>query len=249
MGEKKFFASGVQRQVELDWCWVFKRGKKVSFFSPIEQRQKEETVLHNFKPECMLVGLDCIQCTVHVKMPTHVFQWTHGGSSVYVTGSFNYWARKERMADVGGGVFEFEKRLANAHYVYAFIVDGSWRHAPELPTIAAPDGMLNALYLASSTLGVLPLSSDVSSMLSGLPRGPVEPPDIRILEDRAASLLLGCRVAAPPTPALTDLSVRQLQSIAVPGRPYRFVVAAKPLRPWESSFGAAGFVGSVTSAL
>jgi 5'-AMP-activated protein kinase regulatory beta subunit len=64
------------------------------------------------------------------------FTWKHGGTNVFLTGSFNQWLAKIPMRPVADRPMEFETTLeipVGKHH-FKFIVDDRWKFAPELPS-------------------------------------------------------------------------------------------------------------------
>ena len=75
-----------------------------------------------------------------VSIPT-VLTWTHGGERVEVEGSYDNWSTRTPLHRSGTRDFAVVKLLPPGVYQYKFIVDGTWRYAPDLP--AAYDEMGN----------------------------------------------------------------------------------------------------------
>lgn len=74
-------------------------------------------------------------------VPT-VLQWSTGGTSVFVTGSFNNWG--ERIPLRRSGVdYVVCLNLLPGTYQYKFIVDSEWRFAPDQPTVRDEMGNIN----------------------------------------------------------------------------------------------------------
>lgn len=76
-------------------------------------------------------------------VPT-IFQWTHGGTQVFITGTFTNWSNKIPMSRSGND-FSYMQSLTKERHEYKFIVDGEWRIAPEQPTVTDVDGNINNL--------------------------------------------------------------------------------------------------------
>ena len=62
-------------------------------------------------------------------VPT-VLQWSMGGGSVYVTGSFNHWGERIPLRRSGGDHVVCLNLLPGT-YQYKFIVDNEWRYASD----------------------------------------------------------------------------------------------------------------------
>ena len=74
-------------------------------------------------------------------VPT-VLQWSLGGASVYVTGSFNQWGERIPMRRSGADHVVCLNLLAGT-YQYKFIVDNEWRYAADQPTVRDEMGNIN----------------------------------------------------------------------------------------------------------
>jgi Glycogen recognition site of AMP-activated protein kinase len=75
---------------------------------------------------------------------TFVFRWEHAASEVYVTGTFDNWASREKLFQTGN---VFEKRVtlpsASKKIYYKFVVDGSWVVDPTAPQESDASGNMN----------------------------------------------------------------------------------------------------------
>lgn len=74
-------------------------------------------------------------------IPT-VFKWEHGGRNVYITGTFNNWAKQIQMHRSGND-FSYVHNLKRGKHAYRFVVDDEWRFAPDQPTVADIEGRIN----------------------------------------------------------------------------------------------------------
>ncbi|KAL1495786.1 hypothetical protein AB1Y20_016648 [Prymnesium parvum] len=81
------------------------------------------------------------QRTEALVVPT-VLQWSTGGTSVYVTGSFNNWGERIPLRRSGAD-FVVCLNLLPGTYQYKFIVDSEWRFAPDQPTVRDEMGNIN----------------------------------------------------------------------------------------------------------
>ena len=109
---------------------------------------------------------DSISTTHHFQskaVPT-VFTWGAGGTSVELEGSFDNWTSRHVMQKSGRD-FSLVKLLAPGVYQYKFIVDGQWRHDPNLPCIYDDQGNIN---------NVMEVQEYIAEDLSGL--ATFEPP-------------------------------------------------------------------------
>jgi 5'-AMP-activated protein kinase regulatory beta subunit len=75
------------------------------------------------------------------EVPT-VFRWEHGGTGVYITGSFNNWSRRIPMYRSGNDFLYIQTLGAGRHH-FKFIVDDEWRFAPDQPTVTDATGNVN----------------------------------------------------------------------------------------------------------
>lgn len=75
------------------------------------------------------------------RVPT-MFRWTHGGRNVAIIGTFNGW-HKQLPMHRSGNDFTHIHDLPKGKHVYKFVVDGVWRFAPDLPTVADAEGNIN----------------------------------------------------------------------------------------------------------
>lgn len=76
------------------------------------------------------------------KLVPTVFVWAHGGNHVDLEGSFDNWTQRHTMQRSGKD-FTLVKLLPPGVYQYKFIVDGSWRHDPNLPCMYDDIGNIN----------------------------------------------------------------------------------------------------------
>ncbi|PSC67363.1 SNF1-related kinase regulatory subunit beta-2 isoform B [Micractinium conductrix] len=76
------------------------------------------------------------------KLVPTVIVWAHGGSHVELEGSFDNWTQRYTMQRSGKD-FTLVKLLPPGVYQYKFIVDGQWRHDPNLPSMYDDMGNIN----------------------------------------------------------------------------------------------------------
>lgn len=74
-------------------------------------------------------------------VPT-VLQWSLGGGTVHVTGSFNHWGERIPLRRSGGD-FVVCLNLLPGTYQYKFIVDNEWRYATDQQTVRDEMGNIN----------------------------------------------------------------------------------------------------------
>ncbi|KPI41170.1 uncharacterized protein AB675_8220 [Cyphellophora attinorum] len=77
-------------------------------------------------------------------MGSFLFKWPHSASEVYVTGTFDDWAKSEKLEKVGD-VFQKEVVLkdADTKILYKFVVDGNWTTDHEGPKEDDGSGNVN----------------------------------------------------------------------------------------------------------
>jgi len=80
---------------------------------------------------------------VHPKLVPTVFVWSHGGNHIELEGSFDGWSQRHTMQHAGNKDCTLVKLLPPGVYQYKFIVDGQWRHDPNLPCIYDDLGNIN----------------------------------------------------------------------------------------------------------
>lgn len=73
-------------------------------------------------------------------VPT-VFKWEHGGKNVFIAGTFNNWEKTPMHRS--GNDFSYIQNISKGKHVFKFIVDDSWRCAPDLPSITDSEGRMN----------------------------------------------------------------------------------------------------------
>lgn len=71
-----------------------------------------------------------------------VFRWEGGGKKVYITGTFNQWREKIPMHRSGND-FTYIHELKKEKHAFKFVVDNELRFAPEQPTVANAQGLIN----------------------------------------------------------------------------------------------------------
>lgn len=94
-------------------------------------------------------GSDSLQDSSGVGgIPTR-FVWPHGGTRVYVTGSFRRWTDHVVMSPVEGApnVFQAICPVPPGFHQYKFFVDGEWRHDELQPCVSSNYGIVNTLVI------------------------------------------------------------------------------------------------------
>ena len=72
-----------------------------------------------------------------------MFKWTHGGQRVYVTGTFNDWAKEGIPMVRSGQEFYQIVDVARGVHEYKFLVDGEWKYSHEQPVLQDTGGNVN----------------------------------------------------------------------------------------------------------
>jgi len=80
--------------------------------------------------------------TLHKSALPTVFRWEGGGGKVYVSGSFDKWAKKIPLIKSHGD-FSTIIELPEGEHQYKFFVDGEWQVDQSLPTCTSPNGIVN----------------------------------------------------------------------------------------------------------
>lgn len=75
-------------------------------------------------------------------IPT-IFRWSEPAKTVYVVGSYSNWQNKIALARGDDGVFSATLYLPRGAHEYKFIVDGSWKCAPNQPKVRDKAGNEN----------------------------------------------------------------------------------------------------------
>eukprot|EP01104_Vermistella_antarctica_P014184 TRINITY_DN4422_c0_g1_i1.p1 TRINITY_DN4422_c0_g1~~TRINITY_DN4422_c0_g1_i1.p1 ORF type:complete len:255 (-),score=41.35 TRINITY_DN4422_c0_g1_i1:123-887(-) len=102
-------------------------------------------------------------------IPT-VITWNHGGSDVYVTGSFNNWSTKIPL-NKSERDFTTIQYLPPGVHQYKFIVDGRWQHAHDQPIAADVNGNLNNCVEIQSHLDLTGMNGKGTTSPVGTPPG------------------------------------------------------------------------------
>ena len=100
-------------------------------------------------------------------VPT-VIVWGHGGESVEVQGSFDNWTTRQPLQRSGKD-FTIVKLLLPGVYQYKFIVDGTWKYAPDQSAVYDEMGNIN------NVLEVQEYSPDNLDSLSSFEQPPSPP--------------------------------------------------------------------------
>ena len=72
-----------------------------------------------------------------------MFKWTHGGQRVYVTGTFNNWAKEGIPMVRSGQEFYQIVDVQKGVHEYKFLVDGEWKFSHEQPVLQDTSGNVN----------------------------------------------------------------------------------------------------------
>jgi len=107
---------------------------------------------------------DYVMSSLEPKSVPTVIVWSHGGHHVELEGSFDNWTTRHVMQHSGKD-FSLVKLLPPGVYQYKFIVDGQWRHDPNLTCMYDDQGNIN---------NVLEVQEYIAENLDGLAN--FEPP-------------------------------------------------------------------------
>lgn len=84
----------------------------------------------------------------HEKGIPTLITWSHGGNEVAVQGSWDNWTSR-RALHRSGKDHSILLVLPSGIYHYKFIVDGEWRHIPDLPSISDETGRISNILNAT----------------------------------------------------------------------------------------------------
>ncbi|KAI9686421.1 MAG: hypothetical protein M1822_003766 [Bathelium mastoideum] len=108
-------------------------------------------------------------------MGSYLFKWDHPANEVYVTGTFDDWAQKEKMEKVGG---RFEKLVqlpkTDEKIYYKFVADGNWttdHTAPsERDNASNINNVLHPENITPATISSVAPNSSTAQMAANVPR-------------------------------------------------------------------------------
>jgi hypothetical protein len=72
-----------------------------------------------------------------------MFKWTHGGQRVFLTGTFNNWAKEGIPMVRSGQEFYQILEISKGVHEYKFLVDGDWKFSHEQPVLQDTGGNVN----------------------------------------------------------------------------------------------------------
>ena len=72
-----------------------------------------------------------------------MFKWTHGGQRVFLTGTFNDWAKEGIPMVRSGQEFYQILEIPKGVHEYKFLVDGDWKFSHEQPVLQDTSGNVN----------------------------------------------------------------------------------------------------------
>ncbi|XP_031376692.1 sucrose nonfermenting 4-like protein isoform X2 [Punica granatum] len=106
-----------------------------------------------------------------------LFVWPCGGTSVFMSGSFNRWSQLLPMSPVEGCpmVFQTICSIPPGCHQYKFFVDGEWRHDEHQPYMTSEFGIVNTIFLTSER-----------NSFSGVPAPNVPPPPMDVDNNEAS---------------------------------------------------------------
>ncbi|KAK7392001.1 hypothetical protein VNO78_20427 [Psophocarpus tetragonolobus] len=136
---------------------------------------------------------------------TKRFVWPHGGTRVFLTGSFTRWSAFIPMSPMEGcpNVFQVIFSLPPGYHQYKFNVDGEWRHDEHQPFESGDCGMVNTICLVREPNILLPIlrsetpsrshmevDNDVFRHVEVNPR--MSESDLQVSRDRISIFLSSC---------------------------------------------------------
>ncbi|KAL9639839.1 MAG: hypothetical protein Q9204_000945 [Flavoplaca sp. TL-2023a] len=164
-------------------------------------------------------------------MGNFVFRWDRPAGEVYVTGTFDDWAKSVKLDKEGDGFAKRVELPLNQNISYKFVVDGTWCTSTEEPQETDQDGNVNNILtsdrLSSSsdkmnsafTSGVTP-ESTTAKLAGDVPKEPSQAPSNEATGSQTASSsdLPG---TFPQTPANEDsaFSVNPIPATSGYGNP------------------------------
>lgn len=83
-------------------------------------------------PELSFHSRALFKSAVYMAHP-RICRWQHGGTDVYITGTFTNWREHKRMHRSGND-FTYMSMLPRGKHQFKFIVDGHWRWATDIRT-------------------------------------------------------------------------------------------------------------------
>ncbi len=72
-----------------------------------------------------------------------MFKWTHGGQRVFLTGTFNHWAKEGIPMVRSGQEFYQIIQVPKGVHEYKFLVDGEWKFSLDQPVLQDTSGNVN----------------------------------------------------------------------------------------------------------
>lgn len=146
-------------------------------------------------------------------MPT-VLQWSQGGASAFVTGSFNAWSERIPMRRSGND-YVVCLNLLPGTYQYKFIVDNEWKFAADQPTVRDEMGNINNCVTVedqSSFMREEPLSGFFSDNVTGAAYTQTLPDEITLAkEPPQAPVHLACLPLNSPPVLEPQIAMRSLR--------------------------------------
>ncbi|KAH7425665.1 hypothetical protein KP509_11G065100 [Ceratopteris richardii] len=87
-----------------------------------------------------------------------IIKWNHGGNEVAVEGSWDNWSTRLTLQRSGKD-FAILKYFPQGVYHYRFLVNGEWRHSPDLPYVLDESG---------NAMNILDVQDNVAENLDGI---------------------------------------------------------------------------------
>ena len=159
---------------------------------------------------------------IHSSLVPTVMTWGHGGTQVFIEGSFDGWSTKQEMHRTGND-FTAVKMLPPGRYQYKFIVDGEWRYSPDHARAYDDHGNINNEVVVVDTQ--MPDDGEGSLKLYGAFEAPPSPPSSYTSQMPGPEDYAKEPPAAPPHLHLSLLNVPTVapESVSLP-RPQHVIL-------------------------
>jgi len=152
-------------------------------------------------------------------MGSFVFKWEHPADEVYVTGTFDDWAKSEKLIKAGD-VFEKDVTLPSAaeKIYYKFVVDGNWVTDHTAPQENDASGNLNNVLTIDRIIKHTPETAGIMSSVAPNSTTAELAKDVP-LEHTGSSELPGTFPETPAAVENSDFSVSPLPATDGPSNP------------------------------
>ncbi|KAF2151482.1 carbohydrate-binding module family 48 protein [Myriangium duriaei CBS 260.36] len=162
-------------------------------------------------------------------MASYTFRWPHSANEVYVTGTFDNWAKTEKLEKNASG-FEKKVQLSKVEdkIRYKFVVDGNWTTDHLAPSETDESGNVNNiltpehLSVADNTISSVAPSSTTAALAGQVPLEKDTPSDIPTPHEIPGQF--------PETPA-NELFVNPIPATSGAGNPVKLAPGEKVPEP------------------